>query len=177
MSIPAPILTAHLELRPHDPAHLRALYHGPEAYERCSGHKAAAGLFEFFTSDAVRPEWLARLATATQPDPWAFGFGLFLPPGMTLVGCAGFVTPPGPEGIVELAYGVAPEHQGKGYATETAQALVSFAFADPNVRTVRAHTLPENNASTRVLTKCGFTRVADQLDPVDGLVWRWEKQK
>jgi RimJ/RimL family protein N-acetyltransferase len=76
---------------------------------------------------------------------------------------------------VEIAYGIAPEHQGKGYATEAAAALTDYAFRQREVRAVRAHTLPENNASTRVLTKCGFRRVGEVIEPEDGLVWRWEK--
>ena len=35
----------------------------------------------------------------------------------------------------------------------------------------------EANASTRVLTKCGFRHVGEVMDPEDGLVWRWEKHK
>ena len=31
-------------------------------------------------------------------------------------------------------------------------------------------------ASTRVLTKCGFSRIGEVIDPDDGLVWRWEKR-
>ena len=69
---------------------------------------------------------------------------------------------------------MAPEHEGKGYATEAAAALVQYAQADTKVRVVRAHTLPENNASGRVLTKCGFRRIGEVMDPEDGLVWRWE---
>jgi len=52
---------------------------------------------------------------------------------------------------------------------------VSFAFRHGQVRVVRAHTLPEANASTRVLTKCGFQRIGEVIDPEDGLVWRWER--
>ena len=39
---------------------------------------------------------------------------------------------------------------------------------------VTAHTLAEENASTTVLGKCGFTRTA-QLRESDGDVWRWER--
>jgi [ribosomal protein S5]-alanine N-acetyltransferase len=92
-----------------------------------------------------------------------------------VVGSCGFKGPPTPDGVVEIAYGVAPEHQGKGYATEAAQALVSYAFSHSRVRVVRAHTLPQANASTRVLAKCGFQFVNEVVDPDDGLVWRWEK--
>ena len=93
------------------------------------------------------------------------------------VGRCGFKGPPAADGIVEIAYGIDPDHQGKGYATEAAEALVIFAFVSERVRVVRAHTLPEPNASTRVLTKCGFRYVGEVIDPEDGLVWRWEKSR
>jgi RimJ/RimL family protein N-acetyltransferase len=64
--------------------------------------------------------------------------------------------------------------EGRGYATEAAAALVDFALASGQVRLVRAHTLPEVNASTRVLLKCGFRHVGTVVDPDDGPVWRWE---
>jgi RimJ/RimL family protein N-acetyltransferase len=76
--------------------------------------------------------------------------------------------------MVEIAYGIHPDQQGRGYATEAAAALVSYAFTQSNVRLIRAHTLPEPNASTRVLTKCGFKHIGEVVDPEDGLVWRWE---
>lgn len=94
-----------------------------------------------------------------------------------VVGQCGFKGPPTAEGVVEIAYGVAPEHQGKGYATEAAEALTNYALSHERVRMVRAHTLPETNASTRVLMKCGFQNVGEVMDPEDGLVWRWEKGK
>jgi RimJ/RimL family protein N-acetyltransferase len=78
--------------------------------------------------------------------------------------------------VVEIAYGVAPGYQGRGYATEAAEALVAYALGSGRVRTVRAHTLPKANPSTRVLEKCGFKCLGEVIDPEDGAVWRWEKQ-
>ena len=92
----------------------------------------------------------------------------------SVVGSAGFKSPPSDDGVVELAYGIEPEHEGKGYATEVAAALTAFAFSCDGVGIVRAHTRPESNASTRVLTKCGFQRIGEVDDPEDGRVWRWE---
>jgi RimJ/RimL family protein N-acetyltransferase len=54
---------------------------------------------------------------------------------------------------------------------------IAYAFGISEVRVVRAHTLPEENASTRVLAKCGFRQVGEMVDPEDGLVWRWEKRR
>jgi len=120
-------------------------------------------------------DWLALLSASTSADPWTHGFSLVHRDSDTVVGMCGFKGPPAADGVVEIAYGVSPEYRGKGYATEAAQALTDYAFSSGKVRAVRAHTLPEPNASTRVLTKCGFRRIGEVIDPEDGLVWRWEK--
>jgi [ribosomal protein S5]-alanine N-acetyltransferase len=120
-------------------------------------------------------EWMAQLHASTSTDAWKHGFTLVHRHGDIVVGHAGFKGPPAADGMVEIAYGVTPDHQGRGYATEAAQALVAFAFSSGRVRVVQAHTLPESNASKRVLTKCGFRHVGEVIDPDDGLVWRWER--
>ena len=120
-------------------------------------------------------DWLARLHASTSADPWTLGFSMVHLDSDTVVGTCGFKGPPAAHGVVEIAYGVSPEYQGKGYATEAAQSLTDYAFSSGNVRVVRAHTRPEPNASTRVLTKCGFRRIGEVIDPEDGLVWRWER--
>ena len=121
-------------------------------------------------------EWLALFHASTSVDPWVHGFSLVLRDTDTVVGTGGFKGPPSADGVVEIAYGVSPDYQGKGYATEAAEALTAYAFGSGIVRVVRAHTLPESNASARVLTKCGFRRIGEVIDPDDGLVWRWEKE-
>ena len=122
----------------------------------------------------ISADWLVRLRASTSADPWTCGFAMVHRDSGAVVGSCGYKSPPSPDGIVEIAYGVDPGHQRRGYATEAARALVAFAFASGIVRVVRAHTLPAPNASTRVLAKCGFERVGEVVDPDDGLVWRWE---
>jgi ribosomal-protein-alanine N-acetyltransferase len=39
------------------------------------------------------------------------------------------------------------------------------------VKNIIAHTLGEENASTKVLTKCGFRKVEEINDPEDGVIW------
>jgi ribosomal-protein-alanine N-acetyltransferase len=170
-----PLLTSSLTLLPHTAEHLRALCEGAASYTRCSGRPLADGLADF--TAAASPEWLARLQSATGEDPWTWGFALVLTTEDRVIGMCGFKGPPAAGGTVEIAYGIAPGYQGRGYATEAAeaaQALVAYAIESGRVRIVRAHTLPQPNASTRVLQKCGFTCIGEVLDPEDGLVWRWE---
>jgi hypothetical protein len=42
-----------------------------------------------------------------------------------------------------------------------------------SAKRVVAHTLPQQNASTRVLERLGFARIAE-VRAEDGVVWRWE---
>ena len=125
----------------------------------------------------VSPEWLARLDASADIDPWVHGFAIRLRAIGAVIGTAGFTGPPDANGEVEIAYAVDPEYQGRGYATEAADALVNYAYGFETVRLVRAHTLPVSSASTRVLSKCGFERVGEIVDPNDGPVWRWVKRK
>ena len=124
----------------------------------------------------LSPTWLDRVQNATEPSPWIHGFESVLISGNEIsVGECGFKGPPDAEGMVEIAYHTLPEHEGNGFATEAASTLVDFAFSHPAVKVVRAHTLPEPNASTRILEKCGFEFCGQVIDPDDSAVWRWEK--
>jgi [ribosomal protein S5]-alanine N-acetyltransferase len=166
-----------IELVPYGPQHIRALIEGTEAYEKSFGIRPAEGLRDFIVSDDVSPAFLAEMLAATTADPWMHGFAVVHTASGLAIGSGGFKGPPDADGVVEIAYGIVPSYQGQGFATEVARALMTHAFASGRVRMVRAHTLPALNASTRVLTKCGFTRVGEVVDPEDGLVWRWEKSE
>lgn len=171
------IETLHLRLLPYSPEHLLALIEGSEQFCRSFGLRAADGLRGFLVSEDVSPSFLARLRDSSGADPWFHGFAVIDCESSLVVGNAGFKGPPDDEGMVEIAYGIVPGFEGKGYATEAAGELISFAFSDPRVRIIRAHTLPTTNASTRVLTKNGFANIGQVVDPEDGPVWRWERGK
>jgi RimJ/RimL family protein N-acetyltransferase len=168
------IETLHLRLTPFTPGHLLALIEGNRRFEELIGLRAADGLRDMFVSDEVSPTWLSQLRASLAADPWAHGFAIVHPESNSVIGSVGFNGPPDEDGVVEIAYGIAPGYREKGFATEAATAAVSFAFGGNAVRLVRAHTLPTPNASTRVLSKCGFERAGEVVDPEDGLVWRWE---
>jgi RimJ/RimL family protein N-acetyltransferase len=125
--------------------------------------------------EQVTPEWLARLESSQDSDPWVHGFKMVLRVDSAEIGSCGFTGPPDENGIVEIAYVVDEKFRGRGYATEAARGLSAFASADHRVRVIRAHTLPTDNASTHVLRKCGFSRAGESVDHAVGIVWRWEK--
>lgn len=127
--------------------------------------------------ERVSPEWIARVRSTTGADPWAHGFRIIDKTTGNSIGSCAYKGPPDSEGMVEIAYGVDPEHQGRGYATEAAKALVDFALESDDVKIVRAHTLPVDGPSPQILRKCGFEYVGEVIDPEDGLVWRWERAR
>jgi RimJ/RimL family protein N-acetyltransferase len=165
---------------PADPRQLLMLYDQPEQSVTIGGYALSDELRRFYASarSQVSPRWLAGLRSAAggEPDPWEYGFFLAERSRGEIIGTAGFKGPPDADGMVEIAYGVVPSVEGRGYATEAAGALVRFAAADERVRLIRAHTLPELNASTRVLRKCGFAHLGEVIDSEDGPVWRWERR-
>jgi RimJ/RimL family protein N-acetyltransferase len=63
---------------------------------------------------------------------------------------------------VEIGWRLAREHWGNGYATEGAQAVISFAFDELGLEEIVSFTTAANDRSRRVMERLGFTR-----DPAD----------
>jgi [ribosomal protein S5]-alanine N-acetyltransferase len=171
------IETMRLQMIPYTPEQLLALIDNVPEFEKKMGFTAAKGLRDFIISDEVSPAWIERLRASSEPDPWTHGFAVIDRESRSIVGNVGFKGPPNEQGMVEIAYGIVPDYEGRGYATEAAALLVKFASGHSEVSLIRAHTLPTNNPSTRVLMKCGFEYVGEVVDPEDGPVWRWERGK
>ncbi len=163
--------TRRLTLFPHVPEYLRALVDGPDAYHAVSGFQVAEGLHGFIR--AASEDFLRRLQSATEPDPWSWGFAIVDRDNM-VIGMAAFKGAPDAARTVEIAYGISPAYQGRGYGTEAARGLIQFARDSGRVSLVCAHTLPGNDPSKRILEKCGFQLIGEVMDPEDGLVLRWE---
>ena len=71
------------------------------------------------------------------------------------VGRAGLWNPHGWPGL-EVGWAVAPDHWGKGYATEAGRASLQWAFATLDLDQVISLTRTDNAASQRVMTKLGL---------------------
>ena len=100
---------------------------------------------------------LARMAEAPAERRFFQYYFLHVGDGAarTLVGVGGFKGAP-VDGVVELGYEVLAEYRRRGFATEATAAMLSFAFAQDDVQTVAAQTLPHLAASIGVLQRCGF---------------------
>ncbi|HEX9698715.1 MAG TPA: GNAT family N-acetyltransferase [Acidobacteriota bacterium] len=99
-------------------------------------------------------------------EPW---IGYLVLADEAAVGTCGFKSPPR-DGRVEIAYFTFPAFEGRGFATAMAAELVTIARQHDSAVVVAAQTLPQRNASHRVLEKLGFRHVETIDHPEDGIV-------
>jgi RimJ/RimL family protein N-acetyltransferase len=71
---------------------------------------------------------------------------------------------PDEHGGAELGFMVLPEHQGEGYATEGARALLALGFEEAGLHRITARVEPRNVASWRVLERIDMRREAHFLE-------------
>jgi RimJ/RimL family protein N-acetyltransferase len=142
-----------------------------------AGDRAAArGLVDyripsgFPGADALALIRFRREQLSRQPEraPWLLR-AMVLRETRAMVGYVNFHGPPGSNDIgardaVELGWTVFPSHRRRGYATETARALMQWAATEHGIRRFISSTTPENAASLRVHEKLGFVRTGQIVD-------------
>ncbi|MFJ4360599.1 GNAT family N-acetyltransferase [Streptomyces massasporeus] len=112
------------------------------------GTRVGAGLVYKQYEDGVhRPEWGMYVLVRREDE--------------RAIGAMGFHSVPDEAGRVEVGYDLVDGARGHGYATEALRALSSWALGRPEVRTVVANVERDNLPSQNVLTRAGFTQVAE----------------
>ncbi len=110
---------------------------------------------EQLQKDPERYPWSLR-AIVRRGDRRMIGFVNFHgPPGVNDVGA---------EDAVELGWSVFAPERRKGYATETAVALMDWATEVHGIRRFISATTPDNAASLRVHEKLGFEKTGEIVD-------------
>ena len=121
-----------------------------------AAREALAGTAMLYREEGFEPPWIGYLVIVDG----------------ACVGTCAFKCAPR-DGRVELAYFTFPGYEGRGLATRMCSELVTLARrADPAI-VITAQTLPERNASTRVLEKTGFRWDSELDHPEDGRIWEW----
>ncbi|PIW61202.1 GNAT family N-acetyltransferase [Shewanella sp. CG12_big_fil_rev_8_21_14_0_65_47_15] len=107
-------------------------------------------------------EEVIRAKFQQRSDTWFYGSGEWLTlaietldTGM-FVGLTGLYCQSMEDQRAEVGYLLAKEAHGKGYATESLQAVIDWACLSFDVHKFVAHCAQDNHASARVLEKCGF---------------------
>ena len=163
------IETERLQLIACNKMHLNALLQSEQALADLLGVEMAENWLVF---PEAPPFALQMLESNPQMLRW--GMHLFLKKDENkIVGNGGFKGVPDENGMVEIGYAISPVYESQGLATEAARGMIEYAFSWANVQMVDAHTLAEENASVKVLRKCGMTRIAEKHDEEDGDIWQW----
>lgn len=89
-----------------------------------------------------------------------------------VIGDIGFKGVPDNEGFVEVGYGIIPEAQKQGYATESVQAIIDWAFKSSQVKKVNAQCNEENIPSIKVLEKLKMKKIRQE----NRMIY-WERTK
>ena len=112
------------------------------------------------------PRLLDRLRTEPAAQPWLTWLVVLRATG-EVVGTVGLKGPPDETGMVEVGYATQPGHEGQGYATEGARALIAWAFAQSGVTRVQATIPTWHAASIRIAEKLNMRQVGTrQLEQV-----------
>ena len=155
-----PILTRRLSLTPFDSAAVRDQLNGdPKFFKRLGLPPRRDWPPPLYDADAMR--WVLRRLEEGDDPRWHVHVvatrGRFLRRARAL-GVAGFKGPPDSVGEVEIGYSIVANEQRRGVCSEAVDALLRFAFEDPRVALVSAHTLSSDAtaASRRVLESANF---------------------
>jgi RimJ/RimL family protein N-acetyltransferase len=120
----------------------------------------------------IRLDQLRRLPAL---QPWLLR-AIALRQSKLMVGRIGFHTQPGPTylqeiapGGVELGYTVFASFRRQGYARESCQALMEWAYHEHHITRFVVSINPDNVPSLRIAQHFGFQKVSEHFDEVDGL--------
>lgn len=121
------------------------------------------------------PMWKAKIEAGENYD---FLTGMIIERNerVAVGGIGLFQVPPPSDNVLELGYGVNPDYEGRGYATEAVRGLLQWTAQQPTISHIVAACLENNVGSIRVLEKSGFVRTGTRLDE-EGPMILWDYRR
>jgi RimJ/RimL family protein N-acetyltransferase len=163
-----PLETERLVLRPYtggDLENLHAVYSQPDV--------ARWLYYEALTLEQSREKLARKIADCELTEEHGLSAAVQLRDG-TYVGDAVLFDFSAEHKTIELGFSFDPRHQGKGYATEAARALLDWAFAQ-GLHRVIGRLEPRNTPSARVLEKLGM-RLEGHLVENEWVKGEWQSE-
>lgn len=84
-----------------------------------------------------------------------------------LIGDTGVNEVEGAPGEVEIGYSICKKYSGRGFATEVVLAMADFVVNNFDVKVLYGRVMRGNNASVRIMEKCGFEFVREEFGAED----------
>lgn len=120
--------------------------------------------YSTYTSVEEVEKWLLSI----EDDTEEYYFGIELLSDGKLIGSAS-IGPDRKEGFWGFGYNLRYDEWGKGYATETVKAIISFAHDNFGIKRLACSHAEPNRASGRVIEKCGLHFVGyGEFQKLDG---------
>jgi RimJ/RimL family protein N-acetyltransferase len=107
-------------------------------------------------TDASADDWLALVATITEQQGRPVQFAVRSADDALIGGCGFDGLQAGTSHLAEVGYWLARPYWGRGLMTAVVQRACQHAFEEFGLVKITAHVFPHNQASARVLEKCGF---------------------
>lgn len=132
-------------------------------FHRINSDEAVMAFFPFRRSRAETDRMLDRLVAHIETTGLGF-FAVALGDSDRPIGFAGLcpqdVVPDLPAGAVEIGWRLAPEHWGRGYATEAARRLLAYGFDTHDLAEIVSFAVWNNTRSLAVMERLGMQPVA-----------------
>ena len=145
------LTTKRLVLREFEEEDWRAMraYQSDQRYQRYNA-------WTHQTEQEVRALIQQFLAQREEDPRTKFQLAIALAQGKQLIGTAGIRMKTPGDREADIGYELDPDHWGYGYATEIAEALLTYGFGELRLHRIWAWCLAENTASAHVLEKMGM---------------------
>jgi [ribosomal protein S5]-alanine N-acetyltransferase len=115
------------------------------------------------TPEDVRA-WIPTALAAYERDATSFGWALELRDGGDVIGWIGFGRSARGVAEMDIAYVVAAEHRGRGYASEALRAVIAFCFDELGARSVWGECAIDNSRSAAVMQRAGMAPIGVEGD-------------
>jgi len=158
-TLPLPIETSRLRLRPFVPGDLGALY---EVQSRAEVHRWLYS--EPRSEDELRGTIERRIARVRDAPETGVALVVELAATGEFLGDVTLTVEPPAQRQGEIGFIFHPEHQGRGYATEASAAVLALAFGAYDLHRVYGRLEARNLASARVLEKLGMRKEAHLVE-------------
>ena len=159
---PTTIETSRLTLRPYKPSDL------PEYHALLSDEKNLYYLDDIIMPNIETSQASLDEAIAFFQSGQARRFAITITGDDQLIGSVGYdVTETTPLGrIGHMGWFLFPAHQSKGYMTEAANAILTYAFQSDNIIRITTGCHAENTPSRKVMEKLNFHQEATKIKAV-----------
>ncbi len=172
------LTSSRLELHPLTTFELRLLKKDRKEMELYKGWQVSNQIIDDYFREQIVPVmdwWISQTEQHPAHYQWFTAWEIVLQKPKIAIGGIGFMGLP-IDGETMVGYHIDQTFQSCGYASEALQTLLDWAFQNPDLKSVLAHTNLDNLASQKVLLKNDFQAQGTTYD--EGVqVYQWRLKR